>query len=319
VIPLFTPEHFQKLSDHFSEKKKLNITGVAKNIGQAKMVGKILEGLPETELTQTAVVLNDEALLLPLLNSLPDHIEHVNITMGLPLSETPVASLIEILFSIQLRQDKNIYYKPVLDLLGSPGILQKTGPAGQELRDEIIQKNRIFINPDEIFDNHKDLRFLRPCLKLMAKPVDFLNELEKLMIELRPEGDQNYLLQTEYLFHFNKLFKKLKNLLEGHSALNSIRGLHKIYRDALKQETLDFEGSPFSGLQIMGMLETRSLNFKNIILTSVNEGILPAGKSQNTFIPYDLKKEYGLPTFREKDAVYTYHFYRLRLHQYLHP
>jgi len=87
--------------------------------------------------------------------------------------------------------------------------------------------------------------------------------------------------------------------------------LYKIYRDSLTTKSLDFAGSPFDGLQLMGMLETRVIDYKNVILTSVNEGVLPAGKSSNSFIPYDLKKEYGLPTYKEKDAVYTYHFYRL--------
>lgn len=305
------PDSFKELSSHFNSPKDLNITGVAKNIGQAKLVGKILDDLPQNELSQTAVVLNDEALLLPVLNALPQHIEHINITMGLPLSETPLAPLIETLFHIQLRNDKNIYHQHLLDLLSAPGVLYKTGKPGQHLRDEIIQKNKIFVSIEDITRDYPALSFLSPCLSPQKSPHKFLNTLEQLMLDLKPQESQDYPLQTEYLFHFNKLFKKLQNLLSSHKSLKSVRGLHKIYRDALQNESLDFQGSPFSGLQIMGMLETRSLDFDNIILTSVNEGVLPAGKSQNTFIPYDLKKEYGLPTFREKDAVYTYHFYRL--------
>jgi len=93
--------------------------------------------------------------------------------------------------------------------------------------------------------------------------------------------------------------------------IQDFKVFYQIYQDMLSAETLDFEGSPYEGLQIMGMLETRVLDFKTIIITSVNEGVLPSGKSQNSFIPFDLKKAYHLPTFKEKDAIYAYHFFRL--------
>src|SRR5699024_8090480 len=113
------------------------------------------------------------------------------------------------------------------------------------------------------------------------------------------------------LYHFHQVFNKLQNLLKEHPSVPTLKSLHRIYKDLLQTESLDFTGSPFDGLQLMGMLETRALDFETLILTSVNEGILPSGKSANSFIPYDLKKEYGLPTYKEKDAVYAYHFYRL--------
>ena len=76
-------------------------------------------------------------------------------------------------------------------------------------------------------------------------------------------------------------------------------------------EKLSFQGEPLEGLQLMGMLETRALDFETVIVASVNEGVLPAGKTENSFIPFDVKIEYGLPTYREKDAIFSYHFYRL--------
>lgn len=84
-----------------------------------------------------------------------------------------------------------------------------------------------------------------------------------------------------------------------------------LFEQLLEEDTLDFEGKPLEGLQVMGMLESRCLDFETVIITSVNEGILPAGKTNNSFIPFEVKREFGLPTFKEKDAVYTYHFYRL--------
>jgi len=100
-------------------------------------------------------------------------------------------------------------------------------------------------------------------------------------------------------------------MVEKHSFINDLKSLKSLYTELVSSETVDFQGDPLDGLQIMGMLESRNLDFETVIITSVNEGILPSGKSNNSFIPFDLKTRLGLPTFKEKDAVYTYHFYRL--------
>ena len=122
---------------------------------------------------------------------------------------------------------------------------------------------------------------------------------------------QNHSLELEYLFRFNTLFNQLTELNNTYKYLNSIAALQTIYKELLSSETLDFKGEPLEGLQIMGMLESRVLDFETVIISSVNEGILPSGKTNNSFIPFDVKIENNLPTFKEKDAVYTYHFYRL--------
>ena len=100
-------------------------------------------------------------------------------------------------------------------------------------------------------------------------------------------------------------------MLKTYPFVDDLKSLHSLFKELLSAETVDFKGEPLEGLQIMGMLESRNLDFETVIITSVNEGILPSGKTNNSFIPYDLKKEFNLPTYKEKDAVYTYHFYRL--------
>ena len=125
------------------------------------------------------------------------------------------------------------------------------------------------------------------------------------------EDKGNNLLPLEYLYRFNQIFNTLETLNDTFSHINSVTTLFNLYRELIKSETLDFKGEPLKGLQIMGMLESRVLDFETVIITSVNEGLLPAGKSNNSFIPFDVKLENKLPTYKEKDAVYTYHFYRL--------
>ncbi|MEM1001500.1 MAG: PD-(D/E)XK nuclease family protein, partial [Bacteroidota bacterium] len=115
----------------------------------------------------------------------------------------------------------------------------------------------------------------------------------------------------EYLFKFHTLFNKLNDLNKHYGYLKSLESLYVVYKELLNSETLDFKGEPLRGLQIMGMLESRALDFETVIITSVNEGILPGGKTPNSVIPFEIKLEYNLPTYKEKDAVYTYHFYRL--------
>jgi hypothetical protein len=141
-----------------------------------------------------------------------------------------------------------------------------------------------------------------------------LNNCSQLILKIKSFIDKNKtsnLLTLEYLFRFNELFNELIRLNSEHEHIKDISTLYSIYKELLSSETLDFQGEPLQGLQLMGMLESRVLDFETVIISSVNEGILPAGKSNNSFIPFDVKLENKLPTYKEKDAVYTYHFYRL--------
>lgn len=310
--PYFKGHPLEGISDHYSAKKKIEVIGISKNIGQVKTVGQILK---KEKLENTAVVLNDEGLLLPLLNSLPNKVKKANITMGLTLNMTPPASFFEILFKIQKNTSGALYYKNVLDLLSHPTLKLVFGTASRAIQEYMINGNRTFIGVHkltELVEGEKEKEIITlSCSHYQNDTDQFLQALLRLIPLLRPQNVQKYPLETEYLFHFNQVFKKLYNLLNEFGSISQIVTLHRLYKDVLQGESIDFEGSPFQGLQIMGMLETRVLNYDTVILTSVNEGILPSGKSTNSFIPFDLKKQYKLPTYREKDAVYTYHFYRL--------
>lgn len=296
---------------HFGESKHIESIGVPKNIGQVKYVAQILK---KVNLNNTALVLSDENLIGPILNSLPQTVDTLNITMGLALDKIPLATLFETLFKIQNKKSTKIYYKDVMNVLNQSAVSLSLGEDSQRLQNDIIIKNKIFIEKEDFerFSNRQTKEILNICFSFyQRKPKRFLKALINLTELLRPENQAEYPIETEYLYHFNTVFVKLLKLLDKYRPQLDIKALHRIYQEVLQTETLDFEGAPFEGLQLMGMLETRSLDFETVILTSVNEGVLPAGKSSNSFIPYDLKKEYGLPTYKEKDAVYTYHFYRL--------
>ena len=301
-----------KDNSSFNILKDITATGISQNIGQVKYTGQLLSEFSQEELENTAVILGDEALLLPLLNSLPASVKNLNVTMGLPLGQVAQAAFFESWFQLQINQkEQGYYYKDVISLLDQQYTIFLLGDERKNLKKEITQKNLVFVKPNVLTknasENYKLLfdGWTENSAKALNKILEAIQRLKEVLL---PE--QNW-LQLEFLHAFLELFTRLKNLNEAYPYLNDIKTLKQFYKDLLSQETLDFRGDPYQGLQIMGVLESRVLDFKNIIITSLNEGTFPSGKSQNSFIPFDLKIEYKLPTYREKDAIYAYHFFRL--------
>lgn len=319
----FKKNNFNWVSNNYSSAKNIKILGVPKNIGQIKYIGEILETLEKKEgvINNTAIVLGDEGLLLPLLNSIPNQITNINITMGLPLSSVPLASLFNELFTLHKLKSNNYYYKDLIKILTHPFIRPLFDNSANNTINTVIDyiqtNNVVYLNLEKmkslVLESHFDL------IDLLFKswddnPKKAINKCLALILILKNSlnhNKQNNLLSLEYLYRFNEVFNTLQELNNTYKHIFSIKTLHGLYKDLLKNETLDFKGEPLKGLQIMGMLESRVLDFETVIIASVNEGILPAGKSTNSFIPFDVKIENELPTYKEKDAVYTYHFYRL--------
>ena len=180
------------------------------------------------------------------------------------------------------------------------------------LKRTITEKNLIYLEPQFIIDSNTSDN---AKLLFSSWQNSSSSALEYILASIQAIKEilfpQKNWLQLEFLHAFLELFTRLKNLNDTYTYLNDLRTLKQFYKELLSQETLDFKGDPYQGLQIMGVLESRVLDFKNIIITSLNEGTFPSGKSQNSFIPFDLKIEAKLPTYREKDAIYAYHFFRI--------
>ncbi len=318
----FNKAPFNWLHDHYSSDKTINCIGVSKHIGQVKYIGELLSKLKgeHQSLNRTAIVLGDENLLLPLLNSLPENIGPINITMGLPLHAVPMSNLFERLFSIHASNRNTLHYKDVISILSNQFIKPLFNDSSGNLSDDIIYKiqhnNILYISANRLKElsgsksDHMDLLFS----SWNNNPDIALQKCFKLILAIKSSIDNDKKknkLALEYLYRFNVIFNELIRLNNDFEYINSITTLFGLYKELLKSETLDFQGEPLNGLQIMGMLESRVLDFERVIITSVNEGILPAGKSNSSFIPFDVKLENKMPTYKEKDAVYTYHFYRL--------
>ncbi len=320
--PFFKKKPFHWITNNYSKEKNISVYGIPKSIGQSKYIGTLLSNLSKDNpsLQNTAVVLGDENLLIPVLNSLPPSIEALNITMGFPLKSIPLASLFEALFNLHKKSSKSFYYKDIINIVSHqfirPLLYFEDIDFASKIIETIEANNIIYLTPNRL----KQIAInAEPIIDILftnwGKTIDeILKNCSQLILIIKSnltKSKASNLLSLEYLFRFNELFNTLSRLNSEYNHIKDLSALFEIYKELLSTETLDFQGEPLQGLQIMGMLESRVLDFETVIISSVNEGILPSGKSNNSFIPFDVKLENKLPTYKEKDAVYTYHFYRL--------
>ncbi|WP_291964419.1 PD-(D/E)XK nuclease family protein [Maribacter sp.] len=308
------------LTNYYNTKKNIEIIGVPKNVSQVNYVGNLLSKIQDESpdaLRNAAIVLGNEELLNPLLNSIPDTIPATNITMGQKLESTTLASFFTNLIEFhEQKTEKGWFYKHLLNLLThSYAVLlfDANEVSTERLVSKIKTNNWSYISNTQI----RELLPENTAINLLFEdvknnPHTLLDNFLALVQDIRTiELVQQNSLLLEQLYKFFTLFNQLKDLCTNFTYINNLKSLKHLFSQLLSSETLDFQGNPIEGIQIMGMLESRLLDFETIIITSVNEGVLPSGKSNNSFIPFDLKIKNGLPTYKEKDAVYTYHFYRL--------
>ena len=313
----YEKNEFKTLETSFSKPKKIEVIGAPKNTTQIKYAGEILEKF--TDFSNTALILADETLLPITLNSLPKNIDAINITMGYPLKDVPTTNLLLSIFQLFISQEKlnktllnEFYHKDVIRFLKQHSIFNLI-PDITHFSDEISKQNQTFINKNHL---HKALENtpieFREVVRSIFNPyvsiADFIDRILNLINFIKENTSD---LEKEYLFRFHTTFTQLKTLQNEYEYFPDLKTLFLFFKQLISSESLSFQGEPLRGLQLMGMLETRVLDFENIILVSSNEGILPASSQQNSFIPFDVKIEFGIPTYREKDAIFSYHFFRL--------
>jgi ATP-dependent helicase/nuclease subunit B len=306
--------------------KKISIVGVAKNIGQVKVLSDVLKHklrVTKENALDTVIVMPDEKLLSPLLANMPIEITSLNITMGLNITGSRTATLFETLFNLQESSQKYLaangrlryYYKDVFDLLQHSFFKLLVGEVNvAKFVHRMKRQNRVMISAEEIhaacanksheffFEGNTAEQFLT----YWANLADSL--LTKLIQQVRNKQLQ-FSTDTEIAFRLLNIFNHVKPIVATGESI-SVKTLVAILRDQFKSERVPIEGDPIEGLQIMGLQETRSLNFKHVIFLSANEGILPGGKHTNTYIPYEMRQQY-LSTYKDRDAVSAYLFYRL--------
>lgn len=316
--PFYKNKEINWINDNYSCKKNINAIGISKNIGQVKYIGEIIKKNIGKQ-GKTAIVLGDESLLIPMLSSLPKGIEGVNITMGFPLFSSSVSSLFYKLFRLHTKAKTTYYYKDVISILSHELIKPLFNLDEVNYSDLIIEEinngNIVNINLEFLISKtkvNKDL--IKLLFKSWSNNVDIaISNSKELITQIRNSLliKDDGILTVEHLYRFNEIFNELFVLKKKFKFINSITILFDLFQDIVKNERLKFNSESFSKIQIMGLLESRVLDFETVIISSVNEGVLPSGNTENSFIPFDVKIDNNIPTYKEQDAIYSYHFYRL--------
>lgn len=308
--------------DIFRKPKKIRYISASTENAQARFLPEWVKAT-QTHTTQivsekeNAIVLCNEALLLPVLHSIPQDVQNVNITMGFPLAQTPVYSFINAAMELQTngyRPDTGRFtYEAVSKILKHPYIRQLSDHATR-LERELTKTNRFYPLPSEL---KKDdfLTILFTPQSNIRELCDYLLRLIKsISILYRKEGEYDDIfnqLYRESIFQSHLKINRLYSLIESGELSVRTDTLKRLITKVLTASNIPFHGEPAIGLQIMGVLETRNLDFRNLIMLSLNEGQLPKAGGESSFIPYNLRKAFGMTTIEHKNAVYAYYFYRL--------
>jgi ATP-dependent helicase/nuclease subunit B len=307
-------------------KKKIQIIGAAKNVGQVKVVADILQNqlqINELNALETVIVVPDEKLLSPLIANIPSNITALNITMGLTIAGSNPATFLDILFRLfhnsQKYHSKNrtqrFYYKDVFDLLQHNYFRLLFGNLNTEHFVETMKShNRVLIRYEELekaFEGKiNSILFEGGDTRVYAQYLSsIVNSLLDKLVKRARGGNSALAAETEITFRLLSIINNTQSVFSGGDSI-TIKTYIALLKEDFRNTRVPLEGDPVQGLQIMGLQETRSLNFKNVVILSANEGILPSGKNTRSYIPYELRKEF-LSTYKEKDAVTAYLFYRL--------
>ena len=299
------------------QPKKVRFVASSTENAQARFLPEWIRGNVTGKESESAVVLCNEALLLPVLHSIPDSVQHVNITMGFPLAQTPVHSFITALLELQtegFRTDTGRYaYAAVQAVLKHPYTRQLSSKAN-ELEKDLTEKNRFYPLPSELKQDDFLGMLFTPQLSnmdLCRYLSDALKEVATIYNKEKESDDVFNQLYRESLFKAYTLINRLGSMIDKGDLIVQTGTFKRLLNKVLSASNIPFHGEPAIGMQVMGVLETRNLDFKNLVMMSLNEVQLPMGSGDSSFFPYILRKAFGMPTIDHKNAVYAYYFYRL--------
>ena len=318
----------EKIQVNFSTPgKKINLFGIPGNVGQAKVITKILKKLDNWEQIKdkpdkTVIVLTDESMLFPVLHSLPEEIKTFNITMGYPLNDTALFSLIMYFLRIQQTMDKQtdgksaLYYKEVVAILNHPYIYPAHQETAQVIIDTINKQQLNYVGPNLLLE-HKEKLY-----ELIFTSVSDENQAGGLLTKLlnilfivfnKLPKEKKGSVEEEYIYQTYITVKRLNEVIERH-AQNIVLNKEittQILKQLLQSVRVPFESQSTDGMQIMGLIETRNVDFENVILLNANEGILPNLNRAPSLISESMRHAFGLPVLKYQDAIFAYFFYRL--------
>ncbi len=306
--------------DSFKTPKNIRYISASTENAQARFLPEWIRTTfsnSECEEKENAVVLCNEALLLPVLHSIPQEVKNVNITMGFPLAQTPVYSFINAAMELQTngyRSDTGRFtYEAVSAILKHP-YTQQLSTHADSLEDELTKTNRFYPLPSELKQDDFLANLFTPRSGIKDLCDYLVGLIKDISILYRKEGEYNDIfnqLYRESLFQSHLKINRLYSLIESGELNVRTDTLKRLISKVLTASNIPFHGEPAIGMQVMGVLETRNLDFRNLVMLSLNEGQLPKSGGESSFIPYNLRKAFGMTTIEHKNAVYAYYFYRL--------
>jgi uncharacterized protein YnzC (UPF0291/DUF896 family) len=299
------------------KKRQVKTYAVPLKINQANMVGAILETIPQREENweETVVILPDEQLLFPVLNHLPDNVNKVNVTMGYPVKHTPIFTFLEAVVDLQryskiVNEELMFYYKPVKELLSTIYLYDLAPEFSQQLIDEFSKNNTLYVSSKVLSEGGE-------LFSKVFQPMTSATLMDNMLslIKMLADSLEKSSMERTYLFQCFKQMNRLKVIVDKEIKEEvDISFLLRIFKQVFGEIKLPFKGEPLQGLQLMGVLESRNLDFKRVIICNMNEGSFPPSNSMNSMIPFNLRKAFGMPIQEQNDAIYAYTFYRL-LHE----
>lgn len=300
-------------------EKVVHIVNCPENVLQAKTAATIINNSENPSWgSGSAIVLSDEKLLMPMLNSLPSSIDAINVTMGLPFSLTGIHNMVCKILSLYSNSRNNKFYHTDISNIFSDNIISRlihNTNALSEISQSLYESKVIYASPEEISQLAKDVSGAEKIMFIFESEHDvpsLLATLRKLVESLTQSGCLDSVVrEQEALASLLLILNYFDEILTRYSPICHLETLQRIYLRLAPHRSIALYGEPLKEMQLLGMLETRNLDFERLIILSVNEGTLPSGRSSNSLIPYTLKRAFGLPTHQEKDAVYAYNFYRL--------
>ena len=309
-----------ELFKNLSKPKEVHYIASSTENAQARYLPQWIRNNLTTPEKETAVVLCNEALLQPVLHSLPAEVKHVNITMGFPLSQTPVYSFLIALLELHTHgfnfKSGRYTFQSVVTLLKHPYTRQLTGQA-ELLEKELTRNNRFYPLPGELGKDEFLTRLFTPlsgnlnlCIRL-SETLQQVAGIYQANTSGTEDTDAFNQLYRESLFKAYTTINRFRTLIEEDELTVQSETFRRLLVKVLSTTNIPFHGEPAIGMQVMGVLETRNLDFRHLVLLSVNEGQLPKSGGDSSFIPYNLRKAFGMTTIEHKIAVYAYYFYRL--------
>ena len=310
--PYYTDNSFSLGEDFSKERKDFLVYETAKNVAQVKTVNRILRDIYSGENnSKTAVILPRSELLIPMLNSIPSVVDDINVSMTIPLLDFPFSELsLRILNMYVNLRKKGFFYKDVQNVLSDPKLITVMDAKSSSIKDfldSITEKNLIYVSIDKFTNEFKGSKIID--LVFRSTKENIFKNIETLFETIK--NKENNSLAIDQFNSIKQVLLIIKNFLEKQKFKMEYKDLRDFYIDMLKNQSLSLVGDINSKVQIMGLLESRGVDFDNVIICSVNEGVLPKDNFNSTFLPFDVRKKFDLPTIEDADARTAYDFYRL--------